>query len=64
MSDLVEVEVPRTVQLFAPVVTKENVDVAIEHVVTDREAFLAQIPDMTEANLAYGDIAAEGIPGQ
>lgn len=26
MSDLVEVEVPRTVQLFAPVVTKENVD--------------------------------------
>ncbi|QHT55007.1 substrate-binding domain-containing protein [Cellulomonas sp. H30R-01] len=26
MSDLVEVEVPRTVQLFAPVVTKDNVD--------------------------------------
>ena len=26
MSDLVEVEVPRTVQLYAPVVTKENVD--------------------------------------
>lgn len=26
MSDLVEVEVPRTVQLFAPVVTSENVD--------------------------------------
>ena len=47
-----------------PAITKENVDVAIEHVVTDREAFLAQIPDMTEANLASGDIAAEGIPGQ
>ena len=26
MSDLVEVEVPRKVQLYAPVVTKENVD--------------------------------------
>lgn len=26
MSDLVEVEVPRTIQLFAPVVTSENVD--------------------------------------
>ncbi|GCE76544.1 substrate-binding domain-containing protein [Cellulomonas biazotea] len=26
MSDLVEVEVPRTIQLYAPVVTKENVD--------------------------------------
>ena len=26
MADLVEVEVPRTVQLYAPVVTKDNVD--------------------------------------
>jgi ribose transport system substrate-binding protein len=26
LSDLVEVEVPRTVQLYAPVVTKDNVD--------------------------------------
>ncbi|NOL40141.1 sugar ABC transporter substrate-binding protein, partial [Kribbella sandramycini] len=26
LTDLVEVEVPRTVQLYAPVVTKENVD--------------------------------------
>ena len=26
LGDLVEVEVPRTVQLYAPVVTKENVD--------------------------------------
>ena len=25
LSDLVEVEVPRTVQLYAPVVTKDNV---------------------------------------
>ena len=30
MSDLVEVEVPRTIQLFAPVVTEENVDQYID----------------------------------
>ena len=30
MSDLVEVEVPRTVQLFAPVVTSDNVDEYID----------------------------------
>jgi ribose transport system substrate-binding protein len=30
MSDLVEVEVPRTVQLYAPVVTKDNVDKFID----------------------------------
>jgi ribose transport system substrate-binding protein len=30
MSDLVEVEVPRTVQLYAPVVTEENVDQYID----------------------------------
>jgi len=47
-----------------PAITKDNVDVAIQHVVTDREAFLEQLPAMTEENLATGDIAAEGIPGQ
>ena len=26
MSDLVDTQVPRTVQLYAPIVTKENVD--------------------------------------
>ena len=30
MSDLVEVEVPRTVQLYAPVVTADNVDEYID----------------------------------
>ena len=30
LSDLVEVEVPRTVQLYAPVVTKDNVDQFID----------------------------------
>ncbi|WP_432513609.1 substrate-binding domain-containing protein [Kineococcus sp. SYSU DK001] len=47
-----------------PKITKENVDVAIEHVVTDRAAFLAKLPELTEQNLATGDIANEGIPGQ
>ncbi|GAA0317412.1 substrate-binding domain-containing protein [Kineococcus aurantiacus] len=47
-----------------PKITKENVDVAIQHVVTDRAAFLAQLPELTEKNLASGDIADEGIPGQ
>ena len=31
MSDLVEVEVPRTVQLYAPVVTADNVDQFIDN---------------------------------
>ncbi len=30
MSDMVEVEVPRTVQLYAPVVTADNVDQFID----------------------------------
>jgi ribose transport system substrate-binding protein len=47
-----------------PKITKDNVDVAIQHVVTDRAAFLKALPDLTEKNLKSGDIAFEGIPGQ
>ncbi|WP_432491834.1 substrate-binding domain-containing protein [Kineococcus auxinigenes] len=47
-----------------PRITQENVDVAIQHVVTEREQFLADLPAMTEENLQSGDIADEGIPGQ
>jgi ribose transport system substrate-binding protein len=47
-----------------PKITQENVDVAIQHVVTDRAAFLEQLPAMTKENLASGNIAYEGIPGQ
>ncbi|NAZ86164.1 substrate-binding domain-containing protein [Kineococcus indalonis] len=47
-----------------PRITQENVDVAIEHVVTGREQFLADLPAMTEENLRTGEIADEGIPGQ
>ncbi|MCW2689718.1 MAG: LacI family transcriptional regulator [Mycobacterium sp.] len=47
-----------------PAITKENVDVAIQHVVTDRQKFLDGLPDLTNRNLKTGDIAYEGIPGQ
>jgi len=47
-----------------PAITKDSVDVAIEHVVTKRPDFLAQIPELTEKNLQTGNIAYEGIPGQ
>lgn len=47
-----------------PAITKENVDVAIEHVVTKRPEFLSTIAELAEKNLQTGNIAYEGIPGQ
>ena len=47
-----------------PAITKENVDVAIQHVVTERQQFLDGLSDLTKKNLETGDIAYEGIPGQ
>ena len=47
-----------------PKITQENVDAAIKNVVTERAAFLEQLPAMTEENLKTGDIAYEGLPGQ
>ena len=47
-----------------PKITKDNVDVAMKHVVTDRSEFLKDLPDLTATNLKTGDIAQEGIPGQ
>lgn len=47
-----------------PAITKENVDAALEHVVTDREAFLDELPALTDENLETGNIAYEGLPGQ
>ena len=57
-------EVDKEPVYLMPQITQENVDVAIEHVVTDRKAFLAKLPDLTAKNLETGDIAYEGIPGQ
>ncbi len=47
-----------------PAITKDNVDVALEHVVTDRQKFLDGLTELTAQNLKSGDIAYEGIPGQ
>ncbi|WP_237568140.1 substrate-binding domain-containing protein [Mycolicibacterium lacusdiani] len=47
-----------------PAITKENVDVAIEHVVTERQKFLEGLTALTTENLKTGNIAYEGIPGQ
>jgi ribose transport system substrate-binding protein len=47
-----------------PAITKDNVDVAIQHVVTERQKFLDGLVALTKANLKTGDIAYEGIPGQ
>lgn len=47
-----------------PAITKENVDVAIQHVVTERQQFLDGLSELITKNLETGDIAYEGIPGQ
>ena len=47
-----------------PAITKANVDVAIQHVVTERQKFLDGLSELTAKNLKTGDIAYEGIPGQ
>jgi ribose transport system substrate-binding protein len=47
-----------------PAITKDNVDVAIQHVVTERQKFLDGLVELTKQNLKTGDIAYEGIPGQ
>ncbi|CAN3127922.1 substrate-binding domain-containing protein [Mycobacterium sp. smrl_JER01] len=47
-----------------PAITQDNVDVAIEHVVTERQQFLDGLSDLITKNLETGDIAYEGIPGQ
>lgn len=47
-----------------PAITADNVDAATEHVVTDRDAFLAGLTDLINKNLETGNIAYEGLPGQ
>ncbi|MDQ2755161.1 MAG: substrate-binding domain-containing protein [Actinomycetota bacterium] len=42
-----------------PEVNQSNVDTFMKHVVTDKEAFLAGIPALIDANLKTGDIANE-----
>jgi ribose transport system substrate-binding protein len=47
-----------------PAITQDNVDVAIQHVVTERQQFLDGLSELITKNLETGDIAYEGIPGQ
>jgi ribose transport system substrate-binding protein len=43
-----------------PEVTTANVDAIMKHVVTGKAAFLAQLPQLIDANLKSGAIANEG----
>jgi ribose transport system substrate-binding protein len=44
-----------------PEVTTKNVDTYMEHVVTEKDAFLATLPQLIEKNLKTGDIANEDL---
>lgn len=57
-------EVDRKPTYLMAKITKDNVDVTTEHVVTKRQEFLAGLPELTKKNLKTGNIAFEGIPGQ
>ena len=57
-------EVNKDPVYIMPAITKDNVDVALQHVVTDRQKFLDGLGELTAQNLKTGDIAYEGIPGQ
>ena len=42
-----------------PEVTTKNVDTYMQHVVTQKDAFLKNLPQLIEKNLKSGDIANE-----
>jgi ribose transport system substrate-binding protein len=45
-----------------PPITSKNIDTVLEHVVTNKNEFLRQLPTLVENNLQSGDIADENIP--
>lgn len=47
-----------------PAIDSSNVEDAMKNVVTEREAFLKQLATLVDENLAAGNIAYEGLPGQ
>src|SRR5690625_483934 len=47
-----------------PAVTTDNVEEVIANVVTEREAFLEDLTELTDSNLETGDIASEGLSTQ
>jgi ribose transport system substrate-binding protein len=44
-----------------PAINKANVDTFIDHVVTGKDAFLKQLPDLVEKNLQSGNISNEDL---
>ncbi|MFV0434363.1 MAG: substrate-binding domain-containing protein [Leucobacter sp.] len=57
-------DVEKNLVYIMPPITSENVDVAIEHVVTERGPFLDGLSELIKSNLETGNIAYEGLPGQ
>lgn len=57
-------DVDRNPIYVMPAIDASNVADAKKNVVTEREAFLAQLPTLVDENLAAGTIAYEGLPGQ
>jgi len=53
-------EVNKNPVYLMPEVTQANVDTFMKHVATDKDAFLAGLPALIDANLKTGDIANEG----
>lgn len=47
-----------------PEINPENVDQAMEHVVTGHDDFVKKIADLVDDNMKSGNIAYEGLPGQ
>ncbi|GAA1023193.1 D-threitol-binding protein [Acrocarpospora pleiomorpha] len=47
-----------------PIITEDNVDAAYQNVVTGKDAFLAKLPGLVDANVASGDISAGSLSDQ
>lgn len=52
-------DVESTYTYIMPPITPDNVDQYLANVVSDKDAFLARLPELIEGNLASGDIANE-----
>ncbi|WP_226082423.1 substrate-binding domain-containing protein [Mycetocola spongiae] len=57
-------KVTDTPRYIMPAISKDNVEVALKNVVTERAEFLKTLPKLIDDNLASGNIAYEGLPGQ
>ena len=57
-------DVDRNPVYVMPAIDASNVSDAMKNVVTEREAFLKTLAKLVDENLAAGNIAYEGLPGQ